>query len=151
METHDLDGSHRPTQQEADTALRAAKEIHDSMASEPVPLPWWYFPALAATVAAVALVQLLPGIATVVATIALAASLGMIVGAGVSKARYTPRVRSMAVLPFVAVMLGIWAVASVMDFVYDRQWQWWIVALTGAGLILAAGAYHRRMISRSAP
>ncbi|GAA5014361.1 hypothetical protein [Actinopolymorpha pittospori] len=153
METdaHPDSPSPRPTPEEARVALRAAEQARSSI--ETIPVPGWYFPALALLVAVLALGQLLPGPATVVVTLVALAGVGGLVRVYVNKVGVRAQLgRADARLvwpPTIGIFLTF-AAAAVLDVAYGQTYWWVAAAAIGALIIAASGALFRRRARRSA-
>ena len=129
--------------------LRDAEQISHHMQRMAVPVPWWYFPGLAAAISALALVQMLPSLAMVGATIVIAAGIGAIVAAGPQQAGFMPRVNWVAALPLMLLVMAMWIAAIVLHRRYDLPWVWYIVAGISGGMVLAFGLYYRRYLQNA--
>ena len=143
--------SSRPTPEEARVALRQAEQARSSI--ETIPVPGWYFPALALLVAVLALGQLLPGPATVVVTLVALAGVGGLVRVYVNKVGVRAQLgRADARLvwpPTIGIFLA-YAVAAVLDIAYGQTYWWVAAAAIGAVSLLAFGALIRRRAQTSA-
>ena len=150
-EAHSDSPSPRPTPEEARVALRAAEQARSSI--ETIPVPGWYFPALALVIAVLALGQLLPGLATVAVALVALAGLGGLVRVYVNKVgvRAQPgRADGRLVWPPTIGVLLAYTAAAVMDLGYGQTYWWVAAAAIGAVIILAYGALIRRRVRTSA-
>jgi hypothetical protein len=128
-----------PTPEDARRTLRQLAE--DETAVRYPPIPRWFFLAMAAAVAALYLVQLLPPSDTSKATFAIA------VVTTVLGSRYwlnrdgvawvSPKLRDM--VPFLTAVLGAFAVCWVVEATTGAWWVWIAGAVVAAGVVLRTG------------
>ncbi|MGW5365357.1 hypothetical protein [Actinopolymorpha pittospori] len=143
--------SPRPTPEEARVALRAAEQARSRI--DTIPVPGWYFPALALVIAVLALGQLLPGPATVAVILVALAGLGGLVRVYVNKVgvRARPgRAEGRLVWPPTIGVFLTYAAAAVLDLAYGQTYWWVAAAAIGAAIMLALGALIRRRARTSA-
>lgn len=146
---HTGDPANRPSRGEAEAALRDAEQVRSEMENTPMSVPGWYFPALAACMAGVALAQLLPALATIGATVAIAAGMGFAIGLAFSGGDHTPRVPQRRIWLSAAPIVALFLAGLVLDHRFDQRWVWFAVAGVGAALVLGLGAYAKRETEKS--
>ncbi|PRX98799.1 hypothetical protein [Allonocardiopsis opalescens] len=147
MET-EAGAASRPTPEEAARVLDQIGRDRDAVRR--LPAPAWYFPAVAAMVAAAHLSQLLPSPVGALVALAVVAAAVLAVrrhadALGVVGWSVPPRIW----LPMGALIATAPA-AAVLDQVYGQRWAWIAAAALGAGAVLAWGALHRRAVERGA-
>lgn len=110
------------------------------------PLPRWFFPAMAAMVAGLALAQLMEPaeshkvtLALGVITLVLASRYWMNrEGVSWASARFTESV------PFLLSILGTFALSWVVSATTDAWWIWIVAAVVAGGLVLRTGHTYQR-------
>ncbi|PJI85503.1 hypothetical protein CLV34_3017 [Luteimicrobium subarcticum] len=119
---------------------------HDESAVRYPPLPHWFFLAMAAVVAGLALVQLLPPGDAHRATLAIGA-IALVLASrywlnrdGVSWAS----ARFADTMPFLLSILGIFAVSWVVSSTTSAWWIWIIGAVLAGGIVVRTGRAYRR-------
>lgn len=139
----------RPTPDEARETLH---QLHqDAAAVRYPPIPAWFFAVQAAAIAGLHLVRLLPDSDTgryteLIGILAIALAAGglgrkyWLNRDGVSWATARPR----DMLPFLAVLLGIFAACWAITEVADAPWVWILGAVFSATVVLVTGARYRR-------
>ncbi|GAB3343991.1 hypothetical protein [Modestobacter lapidis] len=137
-------GDRDPSAGEAAQLLGRLAE--DESAVRYPPLPRWFFPAMAAVVATLYLVQLLPPSDTSKATFAVAV-VALVLGNrywlnrdGVSWV--SPDLGDM--LPFLVALLGTFAACWAVSETTGVWWCWLAGAVVGAGVVLGTGRRYRR-------
>lgn len=134
----------RPDPKEAAAALRQIDRDRASMEFPPV--PGWYYPILAALMAAAMLGQLLPSPGGAVV------SLIMVLGCVVLARVYVNKVGVLswlrprqAWLPVTLVLVATFG-AILLDQVYGLRWGWIVAAAVDAAAVLGFGIHYRRVV-----
>jgi len=137
--------SHRqPSHDEARQTLHQLSR--DESAVRYPPLPRWFFPAMAAVVAGLALAQIMESPESHTAT------LGLGVIALVLASRYWwnrdgvswASARFADTVPFLLGVLGVFALSWVVAAATDAWWIWIIAAGVAGGIVIRTGHSHRR-------
>ncbi len=145
METHHANNpTPRPSREDADAALRESEHLRSQFQDRPVPVPAWYFPALALYLAGISLAQTLPNLYAIGITILIAAAIGFSVGVVCRSVGYIPKVGLRQILPCMIPILALFIGALVLDHGYDKQWGWYVAAGVSAAFMLILGYYYHR-------
>lgn len=136
---------------EARTALRDAEQARRSL--DTVTVPWWFTCALAGYMAAVALVQMLPGVWGVAFSLALVALIIPLSRVTADRMGFSRRLRGAD--PALLAMVGAAVLAAMVAGISlgqepGREWVWYPVAAINTALILALDLFYRLRARRAA-
>ncbi|MGW0506960.1 hypothetical protein [Micromonospora sp. NPDC003241] len=134
----------RPTPDQARETLRQLTD--DENAVRYPPFPRWFFVAMSAAMAALHLVHLLPSAHVGKASLAVSIA-AIVLGCrywlnrdGVSWAA----VKAGDIAPFLAAVLGCFALTWALSALTDARWVWIVGAAVSAGIVLRTGRAYRR-------
>jgi hypothetical protein len=138
-------GAHRPPPH--DEAKQTLDQLsQDESAVRYPPLPRWFFPAMAAVVAGLALAQIMEPPESHTATLGLGAVALVLAsrywlnrdGVFWASAKFTDTV------PFLLGVLGTFALSWVISATTDTRWIWTVAAVVAGGIVLRTGRSYRR-------
>ena len=144
VSTMETESGQPPSHDEAKQTLHQLG--HDESAIRYPPLPQWFFPAMAALVAGLALAQLLEPSESHQVTLALGVVVLVLAsrfwlnrdGVSWASARFADSA------PFLLSILGTFALSGVVSTTTDAWWIWIVGAAVAAGIVLHTGRRYRR-------